>query len=152
MLTGQVSKILTFGGYFDHSLEKDARMELHRSKTTDCTNKINTYLVQLIVIAETDTIPDFFTQMDEVAEPKRLLAKRATDLAGVASYLLVSNDLRIKLADNLVTALGDLSTEIPTHADIFRAEAEKIELFRQLCSSQREDIQDFAHRMQPNPF
>lgn len=152
MLMGQVSDILIFGGYFDHSPEKDARMELHQAKAAGCAQKVGTHVAQLITIAETDTIPDDFIQRDDVAEPKKLLCKRAAGLAGVASNLLISNDMRLQLADNLVTVAGNLSKEMPSHAEMFSAEAENIKLFRQLCSSQREEIQDFAKRMQPNPF
>lgn len=152
MLMGQVSEILVFGGYFDHSPEKDARMELHQAKAADCAKKVGAHVAQLIAIAETDTIPDCFIEMDEVAEPKKLLEKRAAGLADVASNLLISNDLCMQLADNLVTVASSLSTKMPSHAEMFRAEAENIKLFRQLCSFQREKIQDFANRMQPSPL
>ena len=152
MLIKNVDELLVFGGYFDHSSEKAERAVSYELKAQGCFSDADATNRHLMQIAETNKIPDFFTKMKDVPQPKELLCTRVIGLAPVALDILLRHDMAMQMAKNMVAGAEGLMKISIAYEEAFLAEATNVwRLYRQ-CERQRPEIENFAQRMQINPF
>lgn len=152
MLIYNVDGLLEFGGYFDHSPEKNSRQESFRLKAAACADDISNHMIHCISMADTNNVPDFFLTMPPVEAPRQLLSKRMIGLVPALSNILVCHDLRMAMAKNMIASAEEMMKISSAYEEAFVAEATNVSRLYRMCERERMSIQTFIERLQPNPF
>lgn len=147
MLMHNAEDLLSAGGYFDISPDKESQAETYREKVSACCERVVTVLRHVVSIADMNVVPDWFFQTEEAASPKDIFNKRMEGLVPVVARMLTSHDLRIGMLDNIALGVDGLVEAFPEKAAMFKTEAANVRIFHQNHVMRRIEIETLSERL-----
>lgn len=123
-----IDNLLTFGGFFDHTPEKEARLAATQKKALGVGAQLSSCVSSLVFLAEKNVVSDFLLENGNVDRPREKIWENNNNIICHAANTLASLNKREKLGTFMWCQCKEMAEQFP---DVAAEQVPFIEEYRQ---------------------